>query len=166
MQDEIVSRLANALNTQLIAAEARRSERSLHPDAIDLCFQGMAYWHKGLTNEYLSQSGGLYERALALDPGNVEALVGIANADGAVGVAHMTDDRSARLAAAEATLIKALSIAPQHPRAHAILGRPSNFNEPHGSRYRKMRASLGARSQFCYGARVYRSRQASPRSRS
>jgi tetratricopeptide (TPR) repeat protein len=34
----------------------------------------------------------------------------------------MTDDRSARLAAAEATLIKALSIAPQHARAHAILG--------------------------------------------
>jgi TolB-like protein len=122
MQDEIVSRLANALNTQLIAAEARRLERSLHPDAIDLCFQGIACWHKGLTNEYLSQSRGLYERALALDPGNVEALVGIANADGAVGVAHMTDDRSARLAAAEATLIKALSIAPQHPRAHVILG--------------------------------------------
>ena len=63
MQDEIVSRLANALNTQLIAAEARRSERSLHPDAIDLCFQGMACRHKGLTNEYLSQSRGLYERA-------------------------------------------------------------------------------------------------------
>jgi tetratricopeptide (TPR) repeat protein len=117
-----VSRLANALDTQLIAAEARRSQRSLHPDAMDLCFQGMARFHKGLTNEYLTQSRGLYERALALDPGNVEALVGIANADGVAGVAHMTDDRSARLAAAEATLIKALSIAPQHARAHAILG--------------------------------------------
>jgi TolB-like protein len=122
MQDEIVSRLANALDTQLIAAEARRSERSLHPDAMDLCFQGMACFHKGLTNEYLTQSRGLYERALALDPGNVEALVGIATADGVAGVAHMTDDRSARLAAAEATLIKALSIAPQHARAHALQG--------------------------------------------
>jgi TolB-like protein/class 3 adenylate cyclase len=122
MQDEIVSRLANALDTQLIAAEAQRSERSLHPDAMDLCFQGMAYWHKGLTNEYLAQSRGLYERALAIDPENVEALVGIANADAAAGTSHMTDDRSARLAAAEATMIKALSIAPRHARAHAILG--------------------------------------------
>ena len=122
MQDEIVSRLANALDTQLIVAEARRSERSLHPDAMDLCFQGMACWHKGLTNEYLAQSRGLYERALALDPGNFEALVGIANADAAIGAAVYTDDRSARLAAAEATLIKALSIAPRHARAHAILG--------------------------------------------
>jgi TolB-like protein/class 3 adenylate cyclase len=122
MQDEIVSRLANALDTQLVVAEARRSERSLHPDAMDLCFQGMAWWHKGLTSECLAQSRGLYERALALDPGNVEALVGIATADMTVGIAHMADDRSARLAAAEATLIKALSVAPQHARAHAILG--------------------------------------------
>jgi TolB-like protein/class 3 adenylate cyclase len=36
MQDEIVSRLANTLNTQLIEAEARRAEHSLHPDAMDL----------------------------------------------------------------------------------------------------------------------------------
>jgi TolB-like protein/class 3 adenylate cyclase len=122
MQDEIVSRLANALDTQLVEADARRSERSLHPDAMDLCFQGMACWHKGLTNEHLAQSRDLYERALALDPGNVEALVGIATADMTVGIAHMTDDRSVRLAAAEATLIKVLSIAPQHARAHAILG--------------------------------------------
>ena len=48
MQDEIVSRLANTLNAQLIAVEARRAERSLHPDAMDLVFQGLACSHKGL----------------------------------------------------------------------------------------------------------------------
>src|ERR1700743_1910221 len=32
MQDEIVSRLANTLNSQLIAVEARRAEHSPHPD--------------------------------------------------------------------------------------------------------------------------------------
>jgi TolB-like protein len=31
MQDEIVSRLANTLDVQLVVAEARRAERSLHP---------------------------------------------------------------------------------------------------------------------------------------
>ena len=77
MQDEIVSRLANTLNTQLIEAEARRAERSLHPDAMDLYFQGMACLNKGRTSEYLAQARGFFERALALDPKNVEALVGI-----------------------------------------------------------------------------------------
>jgi TolB-like protein/class 3 adenylate cyclase len=51
MQDEIVSRLANALDAQLIKAEAQRAGRALHPDAIDLYFQGRACWNKGLTPE-------------------------------------------------------------------------------------------------------------------
>ena len=42
MQDEIVSWLARTLDAQLIVAEARRAERSSHPDAMDLYFQGMA----------------------------------------------------------------------------------------------------------------------------
>src|ERR1700722_16823480 len=32
MQDEIVARLANALNTELVTAEARRAERTPTPD--------------------------------------------------------------------------------------------------------------------------------------
>ena len=83
MQDEIVSRLANTLNAQLIAAEARRAERSPHPDAMDLYFQGRACLNKGLTPENLAQARGFFERALALDPENVEALVGTALVDAA-----------------------------------------------------------------------------------
>jgi TolB-like protein len=81
MQDEIVSRLANALDAELVAAEARRAERLLHPDATDLYFQGMAYTYKGLTNEYLAQARGFFERALALDPDHIQALVGSAGVD-------------------------------------------------------------------------------------
>jgi TolB-like protein/class 3 adenylate cyclase len=58
MQDEIVSRLAIALNAQLIEAEARRAERSLHPDAIDLVFQGSCCWNKGMTAEHMAQARG------------------------------------------------------------------------------------------------------------
>jgi TolB-like protein len=36
MQDEIVARLAGALNSELIAAEARRGEKAAHPDSMDL----------------------------------------------------------------------------------------------------------------------------------
>src|SRR5204863_9019076 len=48
-QDEIVSRLANTLNAQLIEVEARRARRLTHPDAMDLCFQGWAYENNGTT---------------------------------------------------------------------------------------------------------------------
>src|SRR5262244_1889073 len=78
MQDEIVSRLANALEASLVDEEARRSERSLNPSSMDLYFQGKACLNKGLTPECMAQARGFFERALALDPKNIEALVGTA----------------------------------------------------------------------------------------
>ena len=112
MQDEIVSRLANTLNAQLIEAEARRAERSLHPNSMDLNFQGRAWLNKGPTPENMTQARGFFERALALDPRNIDAMVGMASVDLAMGAALLTDDRSVRLSAAETNAIKALSLAP------------------------------------------------------
>jgi tetratricopeptide (TPR) repeat protein len=122
MQDEIVSRIANTLNNQLIEMEARRAKRTLHPVAMDLYFQGMAWANKGPTPKYLAQARGFFERALVLDPENVEALVGLARVHAASASSHMVDDRGASFAAAEANLLKALSIAPQHAPAHLWLG--------------------------------------------
>ena len=122
MQDEIISRLANALNAQLIEAEARRASRSLDPDTIDFSFQGSCCFNKGFTAEYMTQAREFYERALMLDPGNIEALVGIGSVDGASAAFLVVSDREQRFAAAEAALIKAISISPQHARAHLILG--------------------------------------------
>jgi TolB-like protein len=122
MQDEIVSRLANALDAELIAAEARRAERSPHPDAMDLVFQGNSWYNKGLTPDCLAQARSFFEKALALDPENVEAMVGLARADASLGAAVMTDDWSARFAATETTITKVLSLAPSHASAHATLG--------------------------------------------
>ncbi len=123
MQDEIVARLANTLDTQLVAAEARRSERAPNPDSMDLYFQGMAWNHKGLTPEFMAQARRFFERALALDPGNLDALVGLAAVDTGVAVSYLIDDRSARLTSAEAALARALSLAPDHAVAHAGIGR-------------------------------------------
>ena len=122
MQDEIVSRLANAIGAELIAAEARRAERSLHPDAMDLVFQGGSWFNKGLTPDYLAQARSFFEKAMALDPGSIEAMVGLARVDLAVGGILITDDWSARFVAAEATLTKVLSLAPNHALAHMFLG--------------------------------------------
>jgi TolB-like protein len=127
MQDEIVSRLANALDAQLVAAEARRAERSPHPDATDLCFQGAAWLNMGRAPENMAQARGFYERALALDPGNVEALVGTAWVNFAIAVNLVSDDRVDLLAAAEAGVTKALSLAPNHPLAHYVMGNVQIF---------------------------------------
>jgi TolB-like protein/Tfp pilus assembly protein PilF len=122
MQDEIVSRLANTLNVQLIEAEARRAEHSLHRDATDLMFQGKACLNKGETPEYTAQARGFFDRALALDPENIEAMVMLAQANIMTSAAYFTDDRTVHLAAAEKGLIKVLNMAPQHAEAHNLLG--------------------------------------------
>ena len=116
MQDEIVARLANALNAQMVAAEARRAEQSPHPDSMDLYFQGLAWFNKGPSSENLARSRGFLERAVALDPNNIDALVWIAQLDVVRGAGLMSADRTARLASAEDAAAKALSLAPITPQ--------------------------------------------------
>jgi len=122
VQDEIVSRLANTLTSQLVEVEAQRAERSPHPDATDLYFQGWAFANKGITPEYMTKARSFFERALALDPKNIEALVGMAGIDLGMAANHLIDDGVARLAVAETALTRALSLAPQHARAHMFMG--------------------------------------------
>lgn len=129
MQDEIVSRLANTLDAQLVEAEARRAERSLHPDAMDLYFQGRAHVNKGISPEYMAQASSFFDRTLALDPGNIEAMVSLAQVNIAIGASFFTNDRTSYLQAAEKGLIRALNMAPQHARAHMLLGTVQNLTD-------------------------------------
>jgi TolB-like protein/class 3 adenylate cyclase/Tfp pilus assembly protein PilF len=122
MQDEIVARLAHALSVQLFAAEARRAERKPNPDSMDLCFQAWAWRNKGITADNLAQARRLFERAAALDSANVFGPIGLASVDIQVALSFLTDDRIARLAAAEDSLTTALSIAPESALAHLLLG--------------------------------------------
>lgn len=122
MQDEIVARLANTLNAQLVAVEARRADRAPTPDSIDLYFQGMAWVNKGAAVEYMAKAQSCFERALALDPANVDALVGVATVNANVAIGFFTEDRAARFAAAEAAAAQALSLEPEHAIAHLCMG--------------------------------------------
>ena len=122
IQDEIVARLASALNDQLVAAEARRAEKTPTPNSMDLYFQGMAWINKGHAPENVAKAQACFDRALIADPGNVEALVGSARADAVEGINLFVTDPAAALASAEGKLIKALSSVPDHPRGHMWLG--------------------------------------------
>jgi tetratricopeptide (TPR) repeat protein len=63
-----------------------------------------------------------FERALALDPGNIEAMAGTAFVDARIASDFITDERATRFASAEAMLTKVLSSAPDHAFAHMWLG--------------------------------------------
>jgi tetratricopeptide (TPR) repeat protein len=117
-----VSRLAHQLEAKLIEEEARRSERSQNPNSMDLLFQGRALFNSGWTPEFLARARDSWERALALDPKSANAMVGTAVIDLTVALSGMIDNGPALRANAEATLTKALSLAPNHAVAHTALG--------------------------------------------
>jgi tetratricopeptide (TPR) repeat protein len=119
MQDEIVARLAGALN---FVAEARRAEQAPNPDSMDLYFRGMAWFNKGRTPDNVAQARGFFDRALAAAPDNVDALIGSARVDELEGALSYVPDPMAAFAAAEAKLKKALSAVPDHALGHMLLG--------------------------------------------
>ena len=122
MQDEIVARLAGALNAQLVAAEARRAEHAPNPDSMDLYFQGLASLNKGITPDHIARALGFFDRALAVDPDYVDALVELARAEATAVANSFVTDPIGALAAAEAKLTKALSSVPDHASGHMWLG--------------------------------------------
>ena len=122
MQDEIVGRLANQLHGQLIAIEARRAEKSPHPDSMDVYFQGQAWINRGTNPDCYERAARYFEEALSLDPDNVDALVGMAMIHTVTVVAFGAGDQSTHFASASTALAKALSLASNHAAAHFMLG--------------------------------------------
>jgi TolB-like protein/class 3 adenylate cyclase len=122
-QDEIVAHLASQLNAALVSAEARRAERSPHPDSMDFYFRGKACLNKGYDPAELARAQTLFSEALTIDPENVDALVWTAFVDVLLAVTNFNAEKgAARLGAGERNAAKALSLAPNHAQAHAVLG--------------------------------------------
>jgi len=97
-QDEITSRIANALDIELIGAEAARPIEN--PDALDYILRGRAASFKSPTPEKFAEAIDFFDRALALQPHSVEAksLLAAALANRALDL--MTDTAAADLARA------------------------------------------------------------------
>ena len=123
LQDEIVASLASQLGAELITNEARRAERAPAPNSMDLYFQGMAWLDKGRNPDDLARARGFFERALALDPGNLDAALGKAAADLLVAISYSVDDKTERLHSIEANLNRVLSQSPNNAWAHLLMGR-------------------------------------------
>jgi TolB-like protein/class 3 adenylate cyclase/tetratricopeptide (TPR) repeat protein len=121
MQDEIVASLASQLGAELITNEARRAERTPNPDSMDLYFQGMSWFNKGRSAENMAQARSFFERALTLDPGNLDALLGRAAADLWPALSYAVDDKAEALVTVEANLNRVLSQSPNNALAHYLM---------------------------------------------
>ncbi len=124
MQDEITARLANQLTVAIIEFEAQRTSFSIDPTSMDLAFQGIARIRqaKGTFEDALKLGRELLNKAIALDPTNVRALVGLGIVDAMIVFGYMTDNPAPHIAAAEAFFERALEIAPGHAFARQWMG--------------------------------------------
>ena len=123
MQDEIVASLASQLGAELISNEARRGERTPNPNSMDLYFQGMAWFNKGRNPANSDRARGFFKRALALDPDNVDAVVGMACAEVQAATGYFLDDKAERIASVETNLNRVLSQSPNNALAHHCMGK-------------------------------------------
>jgi TolB-like protein/class 3 adenylate cyclase len=129
MQDEIVARLANRLGHELEVAEARRAEDAPNPDSMDHYFLGLGYYYKGGAKA-LGAARAEFDRALELNPDNVDALVRRAWVDLTFAGPWMSKDRVERLRSTEADVTKALRLRPDHAGARCALGAAKMMRSP------------------------------------
>ena len=120
LQNEITSRIAVALNLELLGAEAARpAER---PDVLEYILRGRAAWNKPPAHDNYVQAISLFERALALDSRSVDAQSWLA----AVLAGHVMNGWSNSAAAdikrAEAMAAQAVAVSPRSPLAHFAKG--------------------------------------------
>jgi tetratricopeptide (TPR) repeat protein len=115
LQNEITSRIAVALNLELIGAEAVRPAE--HPDVLDYILRGRSASYKPPSRDKYAQSISLTERALALDPSSVAAQSHLAIYLTASVLDNMTDTASADIARAEELAAHALASSPRSPLA-------------------------------------------------
>jgi len=125
LQDQVVARLANTLGSELVKAEAEKSTQSGNPDAIDLTMRGWAILNQMqlyTDKDSLAKALNLFERALKLDPNNVDALVGAALAERNDYIFSGMDENPGRISKIEKLLANAIRIDPTNARADTVRG--------------------------------------------
>ena len=124
LQVEVVSRLANSLGVELVKAEALRSmrERPNNPDAVDLAMRARARSILKRRQQAINSDViDLYERALALDPQNERAMVGLAYRFERSARSNLwSEDPAGDMARADKLADSALALQPDDAWAHMV----------------------------------------------
>jgi adenylate cyclase len=120
LQNEITSRIAIALHLELVGAEAARLIE--HSDALDCTLQGRATWLKPRSRDVYAKAVSLFERALALDAGSIEAKSWLATELASRALDGLTDTPAADIARAEELAAQAVTASPRNQHAHFAKG--------------------------------------------
>jgi adenylate cyclase len=120
LQDEIRSRIANALGVELIAAEASRQTE--HLDALDYILRGRAALLKPGSCDSYSEAIRMFDHALSLDPQSVEAQISLAGSLASRVQMGFSDTRAADLARADELIGRALAVSRRYALAHHVQG--------------------------------------------
>jgi TolB-like protein/Tfp pilus assembly protein PilF len=116
VQNEITTRIAVALNQELVAAEAaRRTER---PDVLEYILRARAAYAKPISRERNVEGIRLLELALAFDPHSAEAQSMLAGALAGHVLNGLSDARAADLERAKRLSERALAASFRSPLAH------------------------------------------------
>ncbi len=135
LQDRVTARIGNSIGREMVIAAARRSEtHKSNPQAVDLMLQARALNLKpqSLANHQLIER--LYREILALEPGNANAMVGLATSlvvqVGNFGSGMSSAEREQRFVLARDLALKAKDIDPDHPGVYvAIAAYAANHND-------------------------------------
>jgi adenylate cyclase len=123
-ENEITGRLARTLNLEIVKAAGRRieQERAVDPDARDLVMRGCARYYRSSSKADRLEAQRSFEQALEMDPGSVDARVGIAR----ILVGNMVDGWSSSFqqdeARAEQLLLEAVERDANNSTARATMG--------------------------------------------
>jgi adenylate cyclase len=126
LQDEVTGQIAVALNLELVGAEA--AQPADDPDALDCILRARAALNRGPDRENYAEAIKLFEDALGLDPGSVNARAFLVHALTSRVLEQMTDAAGADLEWAD--IGEALAIAPQPPACAFRKGAGSARAEP------------------------------------
>jgi adenylate cyclase len=128
LQDEVTSKIAVALNLEMIGAEAARPAED--PDAVDYVLRGRAalYSHTGSTPENFAQAITLFEQALIVDPASVEARAFLALGLTARVFEQVSGTTITDIPRAEQLIEEVVARSPRHPfvnfvKAHVLRAR-------------------------------------------
>ena len=142
-QDAIVTHLAHAMDFQLVEAEAARLKRTpaTNRDAEDLALQCEAgTWKAGSIGKEADAAYALCEQALAIDPDNVRALMGLGDKFFMLAAVGVSGDPKGDLERADELESKALALDPDWTLTHDLKGVILRFQARYQGSRRRTRA--------------------------
>jgi adenylate cyclase len=154
LQDDVVARLANALNYELVKAEAETAALSKNPDSIDLDMRGrgaLIRWaQQAPTKDDLVAVRALFERALEIDPKDVDALVGAATTYLAEYSYGWTDSETDYDAKILGQADRAIALACDNTWAYSVKGTYLNLSLRPNDALRVANAGIALNSNYAY----------------